>query len=94
MIDSLNDNEVIKQNMSHRNIMRFINELKNQNWQGVLNEMDSQTANSKFHEIVSSNFSACFPYRKIAKKYYRNRPCLSTALKASIKRKNQLHAHS
>ena len=31
MNDSLNDNEVIKRNMSHRNIMRFINELKNQN---------------------------------------------------------------
>ena len=47
--------------------MRFLNELKNQNWQGVLNEIDSQTAYSKFHEIISSNFSACFPYRKIAK---------------------------
>ena len=28
------------------------------------------------------------------KKYYRNKPWLSTALKESIKRKNQLHAHS
>ena len=69
MNDSLNDNEVIKRNMSHRNIMRFINEMKNQNWQSVLNESDSQTAYSKFHEIISSNFSACFPYRKMAKKY-------------------------
>ena len=67
MNDSLNDNEVIKRNMSHRNIMRFINEMKNQNWQSVLNESDSQTAYSKFHEIISSNFSARFPYRKMAK---------------------------
>ena len=94
MNDSLNDNEVIKRNMSHRNIMRFINEMKNQNWQSVLNESDSQTAYSRFHEIISSNFSACFPYRKMAKKYYRNKPWLSTALKESIKRKNKLHAHS
>ena len=94
MNDSLNDNEVIKRNMSHRNIMRFINEMKNQNWQSVLNESDSQTAYSKFHEIISCNFSVCFPYRKMAKKYYRNKPWLSTALKESIKRKNQLHAHS
>ena len=92
MNDSLNDNEVIKRNMSHRKIMRFINEMKNQNWQSVLNE--SETAYSKFHEIISSNFSACFPYRKMAKRYYRNKPWLSTALKESIKRKNQLHAHS
>ena len=68
MNDSLNDNEVIKRNMSHRNVMTFINELKNQNWQGVLNEIDSQTALCKYHEMVSSNFSACFLYRKIAKK--------------------------
>ena len=76
MNDSLNDNEVIKRNMSHRNIMRFINELKNLNCQGVLNEIDSQTADSKFHEIISSNFSACFPYRKIAKNIIEiNRGC-------------------
>ena len=41
--------------------------MKNQNWQSVLNESDSQTAYSKFHEIISSNFSACFPYREMAK---------------------------
>ena len=64
---SLNDNEVIKWNMSHRNIMRFINELKNQNLLDVLNDFGSQTAYSKFHEIICSNFSACSTYRKTAK---------------------------
>ena len=94
MNGSLNDDEVITRNMSHITIMRFINETKNQNWQSVLNESDSQTAYSKFHEISSSNFSACFPYPKMANEYCRNKPWLSTALNESIKRKNQLHAHS
>ena len=50
MNDSLNDNEVIKRNMSHRN-MRFINEMKNQNWQSVLNESDSQTVFVNFMKL-------------------------------------------
>ena len=93
MNDSLNDTALIKRNMNHRNIMKFVNEMKTQNWQCVLNEIDPQTAYSRFHEIISSKYNSCFPYRKIAKKNYRNKPWLSVALKESIKRKNQLYAH-
>ena len=89
-----NNTASIKRNMSPINIMRFINEVKNQNWQFVLNEIESQTAYSRLHEMISSKYSGYFPYRKIAKKkYYRNKPWLSAAPKESIKRK-QLHVVS
>ena len=56
--------------------MRFINELKNQNWLDVLNEIGSQTAYSKVHEIIFSNFCACSTYRKLAKNIIEiNRGC-------------------
>ena len=95
MNDYLNNTALIKRNMNHRNIMKSINEMKTQNWQCVLNEIDPQTAYSRFHENISSKYNSCFPYRKLAKKYYRNKPWLSVALKESIKRKKQqqLYAH-
>ena len=49
MNDSLNDTALIKRNMNHWNIMKFINEMKTQNWRCVLNEIDPQTAYSRFH---------------------------------------------
>ena len=63
-----NNTASIKRNMSPINIMRFINEVKNQNWQFVLNEIESQTAYNRLHEMISSKYSGYFPYRKIAKK--------------------------
>ena len=41
-------------------------------WQFVLTETDTQSAYSKFHEVISTKYNACFPYRKISKKYYKN----------------------
>ena len=51
----------------------------------VSNEADTQSAYNKFHEVISTKYHACFPYRKIPKMYYKNKPWLSTALKESIK---------
>ena len=63
-------------------------------WQFVLNETDTAMAYSKFHGAISLMYNACFPYRKISKKYYKNKPWLSTALKESIKIKNKLYVKS
>ena len=63
-------------------------------WQFVLNETDTQLAYSKFHEAISVKYNACFPYRNISKKYYKNETWLSTALKESIKIKNKLYVKS
>ena len=63
-------------------------------WQVVLNETDTQSAYCKFHEVISTKYNACFPYRKISKKYYNNKPWLSTALKEAIKIKIKLYMKS
>ena len=63
-------------------------------WQFVLTETDTQSAYNKFHEVISTKYNACFPYRKIFKKYYKNKPWLSTALTESIKIKNKLYVKS
>ena len=33
-------------------------------WQSVLDENNTHLAYSKFHEIVSSKYNACFPLKK------------------------------
>ena len=67
------------------NITKFISEMNMVDWQFVLTETDTQSAYSKFYEVISTKYNVCFPYRKISKKYYKNKPWLSTALKESIK---------
>ena len=85
---------LFKRNMGQRNLSKFISEMNGVDWQSVLNETDTQLAYNKFHEAISVKYNACFPYRKISKKYYKNKPWLSTALKESIKIKNKLYVKS
>ena len=68
------DMPLLKRNMGQRNITKFISELNMVDWQFVLTETDTQSAYSKFHEVISTKYNACFPYRKISKKYYKNKP--------------------
>ena len=88
------DTPFLKRNMCQRNITKFITEMNMIDWQFVLNETDTQSAYTKVHEEISTKYNACFPYRKISKKYYKNEPWLSTALKESIKIKNKLYVKS
>ena len=85
---------LLKRNMGQRNITKFTTEMNMVDWQVVLNETDTQLAYSKFHEVISTKYNACFPYRKISKRYYKNKPWLSAALKESIKIKNKLYTKS
>ena len=83
-----------KRNMRQRIMFKFICEINRVDWQFVLTETDSQLAYSKFHEAMSNRYKACFPYRNISKRYYKNKPWLSTALKESMKIKNKLYVKS
>ena len=85
---------VLIRNMGQRNIAKFISEMNMIDWQFVLNETDTAMAYRKFHEAISLKYNACFPYRRISKRYYKNKPWLSTALKESIKIKNKLYVKS
>ena len=78
--DNLTENPIIRRDMSHKNILKFINEMKEIDWQCVFVENDAQSAYSKFHEIVSCKYNVCFPYRKFTKRYHMNKPWLSAAL--------------
>ena len=80
----------MRRDMIQKNIMKFIDEMKFTRWQSVLDENNTQLAYSIFHEIVSSTCNTCFPLKKISKKYYVNKPWLTSASKESIKIKNKL----
>ena len=54
------------------------------------NTPDTQAAYTEFHRIVSEKYNKCFPYRKLSKPYYNNKPWLTNALEESIKTKNKL----
>ena len=88
--DSNMINSIVRPDMCHKNLLKFVNEMKELNWQCVIDENDPQSAYSKFHEIVSSKYNVCFPYRKFTKRYHMSKPWLSAALKQLIKEKNKL----
>ena len=85
--DTLTENPIIRRDMSHKNIMKFINEVKETDWQCVLVVNDAPSAYSKVHENVSCKYNVCFPYRKFTKRYHMSKPWLSAAPKQSIKEK-------
>ena len=81
---------LFKRNMGQRNLSKFISEMNGVDWQSVLNETDTQLVYNKFLEAISVKYNACFPYRKNSKKYFKNKPWLSTALKESLKIKKSV----
>ena len=76
--------------MRQGNINKFINEMQIVVWDSVTNNPDTQAAYTEFHRIVSEKYNKYFPYRKLSKPYYNNKPWLTNALKESIKTKNKL----
>ena len=76
--------------MRQGNINKFINEMQLVEWDSVNNTPDTQAAYTELHRIVSEKDNKCFPYRKLSKPYYNNKPWLTNALKESIKTKNKL----
>ena len=88
-----NDSNMIKPiarcDMCHKNLLKYVNEMKRLNWQCMIDETDPQFNSNNFHEIVSIKYNVCFPYRKFTKKYRMSKPWLSAAPKELIKEKNK-----
>ena len=61
------------------------------NWNCVTDKSDAQASYSEFHRVISQKYNKCFPYRKINKPYYNNKPWLTNAMTESIKIKNKLY---
>ena len=89
---SLSDTEPsLRRNMCHANIVKFRDAMSAVDWREILSMSDAQVAYSSFHKLISDKYNKCFPIRKINKKYFNNKPWLTTALKESIKTKNKLY---
>ena len=82
---------VLQRNCCQRNVNKFISEVKEIEWLGVTEMDDAQLAYSAFHKLLAEKYSSRFPFKKIAKRYYHNKPWLTTGLKESIKVKNKLY---
>ena len=52
---------------------------------------DAQQAYSAFHKLLAEKYALCFPFKKIAKRYYHNKAWLTAGLKETIKIKNKLY---
>ena len=89
--DSENDTPVMKRNMCQRNMQKFIDKVNMVNWEHVTDSDNAQEAYTLFHAKLSDIYNACFPLKKIKKKYYTSKPWLTEALKESIKTKNKLY---
>ena len=63
------------------NINKFINEIQLVAWDSVTNKADTQAAYNGFHRILCEKYYKCFPYRKLSKPYYNNKPWLTNAHK-------------
>ena len=54
-------NPIVRRDMCHKNLLKFVNEMKELNCQCVIDENYPQYSSSKFYEIVSSKYNVCFP---------------------------------
>ena len=89
---SISNCKTLKREMRHKNVQRFINEMKIVNWNQVLECDNVQLAYSTFHKVISEKYIKCFPLRKSSgNRYANNNPWLSPAIKESIKVKNKLY---
>ena len=52
---------------------------------------DAHQAYSAFHKLLAEKYVSCFPFKKIAERYYHNKQWLTAGLKESIKIKNKLY---
>ena len=72
---------ILQRNYSQININKFLNEVNEIVWSGI-NEMDdAQQAYSAFHKLLAEKYASCFPFKKIARRYYHNKPWLTADLK-------------
>ena len=84
---------LLLRNFSQRNINRFITEMSNVDWQPIIDLNDARDSYANFQNKISKLYDICFPLTKTKKKYFNNKPWLTSALKESIKRKNKLYVN-
>ena len=76
---------------SYKNKMSFQRELGDIDWSEMYSQSDTQEAFSVFHKAFVRLYDKHFPGRKVELKYNNRKPWLTSALKESIRRKNNLY---
>ena len=81
--------------MRQCNINKFVNDMQIVEWTPVTNKSDTQAAYSEIHTILCEKYNKYFPYRKLNKPYYNNKPwlkinCLLLGIKVITLRKERL----
>ena len=83
----------LTRNYTKKNIEKFVNELRNTNWDNIMLLDDVKTAYSTFQSKISHIYDSCFPMKPMSKQYFNNKPWLTPVLKESIKVKNKLYVN-
>ena len=86
-----NDTPVMKRNMCQRNIKKIVDKVNMVNWKHVIDSINVQEAYTLFHVKLPDIYNACFPLKRIKKKYLTSKPWLTEAFKESIRTKNKLY---
>ena len=81
--------DIFRRDFSRKNVESFNIKLREQNWNRVVTENNTQTAYNLFQEIFNKVFKSSFPYKKVVKCYKNNLPWLSQGLKNSISIKHK-----
>ena len=63
---SVSNHKTLMRDMRHRNIQKFVHEMKIVNWNQVLECDDAQLAYTTFHAMISEKYNKCFPLRKFS----------------------------
>ena len=75
---------------SSRNVLKFVESVRNINWSDVLECFDPQECYTKFFKKLNEVYEISFPFRKYVTSYKNRKPWLTEGIKAAIKRKNEL----
>ena len=75
---------------THLNIVNFNKDIRNSDWDVVLNIMETQKAYTKFHSIIQSCFERNFPERQYRSSYRTKLPWITDELGKKISLKNKL----
>ena len=81
----------MKRDMSHRYVQKFIYEIQQVDWQIVTEIREPQNAYTQLHNVISKTYDKCFPYKRYKSGYATKKPWITTAIRESIKTKNNLY---
>ena len=75
---------------SSRNVLKFVESVRNINWSDVLKCFDPQECYTKFFKKLNEVYEISFPFREYVTTYKNRKPWLTEGIKTAIKRKNEL----